>query len=136
MVPLHDADDAATLAARLAEALGGAADVVIDPLCGVPASAAAEVLAGHGRLVNLGSSAGATATYSSATLRSRSAEILGYTNNDLTPDARARALREVLGQAAAGRLTVRHETVPLADVTAAWEGQRAGTVDGRLVLVP
>ena len=129
-------EDVGVLAARFAAALGGAADLVVDPLCGRPASAALEVLAPRGRLVNLGGSAGATATFSSATLRSRSAEILGYTNSDLSPAERAAALREVLRHAAAGRLTVRHEVVPLTDVADAWERQRTGTADGRVVLLP
>lgn len=44
----------------------GEVDLVLDPLCGVPASAALLYLADDGRLVNLGSSAGAAATFSSA----------------------------------------------------------------------
>ena len=40
-----------------------------------------------GRLVNLGGASGDTAVFSSAGLRSRSAAVLGYTNNALTPDA-------------------------------------------------
>jgi len=135
VVRLTGEDDVPGLAARFAQALDGAADVVVDPLCGLPASAALEVLAPRGRLVNLGGSAGATATFSSATLRSRSAEILGHTNNDLSRQARAHALDEVLRHARAGRLTVRHEVAPLADVAGAWERQRAGTADGRVVLL-
>ena len=41
----------------------------------------------HGRLVNLGSSAGETAPIDSSTLRSRSLRVLGYTNNELTPSS-------------------------------------------------
>jgi NADPH:quinone reductase-like Zn-dependent oxidoreductase len=134
VVPLVDGEDVATLAGRYADALDGAADVVVDPLCGPPATAALEVLAGHGRLVNLGSSAGPTATFVSATLRSRSARILGYTNNGLSVERRGSLLREVLGRAAAGRLTVTHEVVPLHDVTAAWRRQRDGAATSRLVV--
>ena len=46
-------------AERLREACDGPADVVVDPLFGIPGTAAALVLADGGRLVNLGSAAGA-----------------------------------------------------------------------------
>ena len=58
--------------------------------------------------------------------------MLGYTNNELTPRQRAAALRTVVGHAAAGRLTVDHEVVPLTAVTGAW-GRGAGV---RTVLRP
>ena len=70
---------------RLREACGGHVDVVVDPLAGVP---------GHGRgagaratAVAWSTSAAAPAlplTVDSAALRSRSAAVLGYTNNALT----------------------------------------------------
>ncbi len=43
---------------RLRDACGGSADVVVDPLAGIPGTAAALVLGAGGRLVNLGSAAG------------------------------------------------------------------------------
>jgi D-arabinose 1-dehydrogenase-like Zn-dependent alcohol dehydrogenase len=107
---------------------------VVDPLCGVPASAAARVLASWGRLVNLGSSAGASATFDSAALRSRSAAILGYTNNDLTREQRRDALHEVLTRAAAGRLHVQHEVVQLDAVADAWSRQSDGSARVRMVV--
>jgi NADPH:quinone reductase-like Zn-dependent oxidoreductase len=127
-----DADELVTL---LADAVGGAADVVLDPVFGVVATAASRVLAPGGRLVNLGSAAGDTAEFVSALLRSRSAAVLGYTNNALSPDERATALRAVLARAAAGQLAVAHETLPLRDVRRAWERAAAGSGE-RLVLVP
>ena len=123
------------LAAQLAEACGGAADVVVDPVFGPVATAASRVLAPGGRLVNLGSAAGDTAELSSAVLRSRGASVLGYTNNALTAGQRAAALQAVLAVAAAGQLSVAHETLPLADVRQAWERTAAGS-GARLVLVP
>jgi NADPH:quinone reductase-like Zn-dependent oxidoreductase len=134
VVELRDDDDVARLAARFEQACGGQASVVIDPLCGVPGSAAAEVLAEGGRLVNLGSSAGATAQYSSATLRSRSAAILGYTNNSLTNEQRSDALTGLLRHAAEGNLTVDHETVEWADLPDAWARQADGRARRRIVV--
>ncbi|MFG1817585.1 zinc-binding alcohol dehydrogenase family protein [Kribbella sp. NPDC049174] len=122
------------LAGRLADATGGAVDVVVDPVFGPVATAAARLLAPGGRLVNLGGASGDEATFSSAILRSRTASILGYTNNAITTDQRRDALTAVLRHAAAGAVTVAHETVPLPDITAAWQRQSAGRTAGRLVL--
>lgn len=134
VVPLHPDDDQQTLAARLADAADGPVDVVIDPLFGLPASAAATLLGSRGRLVNLGSSAGETAVFGSAHLRSHTASILGYTNNDLTVHQRAEALLAVVGHAARGALTVPHDVAQLADVESAWGRQASGTARRRIVL--
>ncbi|GAA1625673.1 quinone oxidoreductase family protein [Actinoplanes couchii] len=133
VVPLRPDDDVDTLAARLREVLDGPADLVVDPVFGVPAAAALRVLRPGGRLVNLGSSAAATAPIDSATLRGGSLRILGYTNNALSTAERAAALTEIAGHAAAGRLTVRHVTVPFAETAEAWQRQASGTTD-RIVL--
>jgi NADPH:quinone reductase-like Zn-dependent oxidoreductase len=131
--PRHD-HEVSALAERLAAAGGGGFDVVIDPLCGLAATAATRVLAPHGRLVNLGSSAGAEAIWDSATLRGRSASVLGYTNNDLSVTQRREALLAVLGHAADGHVMVSHDPLPLTDVSEGWERQRAGGADGRIVV--
>ena len=92
VVPLGDDVDA--LAAVLAEA--GPFDVVLDPVWGVAATAASRALAEGGRLVNLGGGSGDEATLQSSVLRSRSASVLGYTNNALTAEQRASAITAVL----------------------------------------
>ncbi|MGW7683186.1 zinc-binding dehydrogenase [Kribbella sp. NPDC054772] len=109
-------------------------DVVIDPVFGVAATAAARVLAAGGRLVNLGGSSGDEAVFSSAVLRSKTASVLGYTNNALTADQRRDALTAVLEHAATGAIAVAHETVTLTDVASAWSRQSSGDTSGRLVL--
>ncbi len=131
-VPVGSGVDA--LAAGLRAAADGPVDLVLDPVFGVPAAAALRVLRPGGRLVNLGSSAGATAPIESAVLRGGSLRIIGYTNNALTVAERAVSLAVVAGQAAAGRLTVEHEVVPFDTVADAWRRQAAGTADGRIVL--
>ncbi|MEU4605706.1 zinc-binding alcohol dehydrogenase family protein [Kribbella sp. NPDC023972] len=135
------ADEVVSLASddlegALTDATGGAVDVVVDPVFGAVATAAARLLAPGGRLVNLGGAAGDEATFSSAILRSRTAGILGYTNNALTPNQRRDALTAVLQHAAAGAIAVAHETAPLPDVTTAWHRQSSGQTLGRLVLTP
>jgi len=131
-----DTDDVPALAARFAESAQGPVDLVLDPLFGAPAAAAARTLRPGGRLVNLGSSAAQTCPIDSATLRSGSLQILGYTNNELPPSQRALALRTIASHAAAGRLRVAHETVPLAESSRAWTRQAEGQAAGRIVLVP
>lgn len=131
-----DTGDVAELARRFAEAADGPADLVLDPLFGVPAAAAARTLRPGGRLVNLGGSAGETCPIESSTLRGKSLRLLGFTNNELTARQRAEAITFVAGQAASGRLTVAHETAPLDDAAAAWRRQGEGTARGRIVLTP
>ncbi|MEU5873104.1 zinc-binding alcohol dehydrogenase family protein [Glycomyces sp. NPDC047369] len=133
-LPLLPDDDVASLADRLRHAADGPLDLVLDPVFGVPAAAALRVLRPGGRLVNLGSAAGATAPIESAVLRSGALRIVGYTNNGLSTAARAAALTVVAGHAATGRLTVDHEIVPFDAVADAWGRQDAGTAAGRIVL--
>jgi D-arabinose 1-dehydrogenase-like Zn-dependent alcohol dehydrogenase len=102
----------------------------------VAATAASRILAGCGRLVNLGGMGGDTAEFSSAVLRGRTAAVLGYTNNTITPEQRREALTAVTTHAAAGRLTVAAEVLPLSDVGEAWRRQATGDAGVRFVLIP
>ncbi|TNH30393.1 zinc-binding alcohol dehydrogenase family protein [Micromonospora orduensis] len=133
-IPLLPGDDVASMAERLRDGADGPVDLVLDPVFGVPAAAALRVLRPGGRLVNLGSAAGATAPIESAVLRGGSLRMVGYTNNGLSTDDRAASLALVAGHAAAGRLTVDHEIVPFDSVADAWERQDSGTAGGRIVL--
>jgi NADPH:quinone reductase-like Zn-dependent oxidoreductase len=134
VVALPDEPDPAALAAALVEALDAQAHVVVDPVFGWVADAATRALAPFGRLVNIGGSAGDGATLSSAVLRGKTLDVLGYTNNALTPEHRAEALTGVVALAAEGRVTVEHRVRPLAEVAAAWGDVAAGSV--RQVLTP
>jgi NADPH:quinone reductase-like Zn-dependent oxidoreductase len=124
VVVVADADtaDVPALGERFMGAAGGPVDVVVDPVFGPSAAAACLALAPHGRLVNLGGLGGDVAQLSSAVLRARTASVLGYTNNAITPAQRAEALGEVLALAASGDLVVDHRVHPLDDVEAAWTG--------------
>lgn len=128
-------DDVDELSRRIAAACDGPLHLVIDPVWGHPAEAAARCLGTAGRLINIGDAAGAGARFASATVRSRMQTILGYTNNALTQQQKAHALSEILRHAAAGRCTVEHETVPLAQAGEAWERQAAGA-GRKLILIP
>jgi NADPH:quinone reductase-like Zn-dependent oxidoreductase len=115
-----DTADPAALGRRFVEAAAGPVDVVVDPVFGPSAVAACHALAPGGRLVNLGGLGGDGAQLSSAVLRARSASVLGYTNNAITPAQRAVALGEVLALAASRGLVVDHRVHPLDDVATAW----------------
>jgi NADPH:quinone reductase-like Zn-dependent oxidoreductase len=123
---------------RLTETLAehGPFDVVLDPVFGVASTAAVRNLAEHGRLVNLGGAGGDQATYSSAVLRSRTASVLGYTNNALTPDQRREAITAVLGHAEAGQVRLEYDVHPLVEVERVWERLASGETTGRAVLAP
>lgn len=129
-----DTEDQAELERRFAAVTDGPIDLVLDPLYGVPAAAAARSLAPGGRLVNLGGSAGETSPIDSATLRGRSLRLLGYTNNALTSEQRSTAVATVATHAANGSLSVAHEVCPLDEVAEAWERQATGRTTGRIVL--
>jgi NADPH:quinone reductase-like Zn-dependent oxidoreductase len=133
VVPLATTDVDA-LAASLAR--HGPYDVVLDPVFGIAATAAARELAPGGRLVNLGGASGDTAVFSSAALRSTSVSVLGYTNNALTPQQRASAIAEVFAHAAAGRIRMAYDVRPLAEVEDVWTAQAAGGGEPRSVLTP
>jgi NADPH:quinone reductase-like Zn-dependent oxidoreductase len=128
-------NDVDEISRRILAACDGPLHLVIDPVWGLPAEAAVRALAVEGRLVNIGSAAGATARFESATVRSRLHTILGYTNNALTWEQKSEALTTIITHAAAGRCTVERETVPLANVALAWERQ-AASAHRKLILIP
>ncbi|MFD9704457.1 zinc-binding alcohol dehydrogenase family protein [Lentzea sp. NPDC059081] len=129
------ADVVVALDADFAEVAAGA-DLLLDPLFGAPAAAAAQALRPGGRWVNLGGSAGETCPVSSSLLRSRSLRLSGYTNNELTAQQRAEAITTIARHAVEGSLAVDHEVMPFADVAGAWARQASGSANGRIVLVP
>jgi NADPH:quinone reductase-like Zn-dependent oxidoreductase len=132
VVPL--VGDVDLLTAALSE--HGPFDVVLDPVFGVSSEAASRCLAEHGRIVNLGGAGGDQATFSSAVLRSRTAALLGYTNNALTAAQRLEALTVVLGHASAGRIRMQYDVRPLTEIEQVWSDEVAGRSDARCVLVP
>jgi NADPH:quinone reductase-like Zn-dependent oxidoreductase len=128
-------DDLADLTRRIEAACEGPLHLVIDPVWGLPVEAALRSLGNNGRLVNIGSSAGAVVRFESALVRSRLHNILGYTNNGLTGKQKSDALAEILKYAAEGRLSVARESFPLSQVAEGWERQ-AKTAYHKIILVP
>ena len=119
LVPIGDGD----LTAALWEAADGEIDAVIDPLWGEPAIAALKALRLGGRLVHLGTSAGLEATVPSAQLRGNNLSIIGHSNLTTPNETKARAYRELLDHAIAGRLRVELDVFPLDRVADAWREQ-------------
>jgi NADPH:quinone reductase-like Zn-dependent oxidoreductase len=122
----------------LASALSvhGPYDVILDPVFGIPATAAARALGVGGRLVNLGGASGDTAEFSSASLRSKTAAVLGYTNNALSAEQRRDAITSVLEHATAGRIRLGFQECQLRDVESTWSRVADGTSGSRCVLMP
>jgi len=119
-----DGDD---LAAALKEAAGGdGPTVVIDPLWGEPLVAATEAAAPGARIVQIGQSAGLTATLASGVVRGKQLEIYGYSNFVVPAETRRAAYAELVSHAARGEFSFPIETYPLERVSEAWERQAHG----------
>jgi NADPH:quinone reductase len=125
------------LAKELRAAAGGEGfTVVIDPLWGEPIVAALEAAAPGARVVQLGQSAGGIAEISSALVRGKQLDILGYANPQLPLELRRSAYLELLDRAAAGEVRFPIETYPFERVTEAWERQAAGPGAKLVVTIP
>lgn len=119
--------DRDAIASAISEAFGGEGpDVVIDPLWGVPAEAAVQSMAFGGRLVQLGRSAGDSATFDSAAIRGRCLQILGHTNFANSREEKGAALSAMFGWARDGILNIPNEVLPLERIGEAWERQAKG----------
>ena len=87
------------------------------------------------RHVQVGALAGDTLPVPARLLRTTGLSILGFSILRAPIDVRRRAYRQLTELAARGGLVVELTTIPLEDVTDAWERQRRGPV-GKLVIVP
>lgn len=126
--------DQAAMASAFAEAVGEGVDLVVDPVWGAPAEAAISVLRPGGRLVNLGDSAGPSAAFASAVVRSKQLQILGYTNLGLTWQQQTDALGEILALVAAGEVSMEPEVVAFEDAAEGWQRQSDGRAASRVVV--
>jgi NADPH2:quinone reductase len=89
----------------------------------------------RGRLVQLGQSAGATASLASGDVRFKELSILGYTNFASTREEQEHALTSLWRHAAAGELAADFEAVPLDGAVDAWRRQ-ADSPGRKLVITP
>jgi NADPH:quinone reductase-like Zn-dependent oxidoreductase len=123
------------LAAAFRDAGGGGIDVVVDPVWGEPAVAALAAMNPRGRLVQLGQSAGAEAVVPSALIRGKTLDVLGHTNFAVETAVKRAGYETMAAHAAAGRLEVEVERVPLDGIPDIWERQRSSP-GVKLVVVP
>jgi NADPH2:quinone reductase len=93
---------------------------VFDPLCGEPLEKAVAAAAPGARIVQLGQSAGAAATLTSAAIRSKQLEIYGHSNFAVPPDVIAEQYRTLVGHAMAGDIRLDVERIGLDEIAAAW----------------
>lgn len=110
------------------------ATVVIDALWGVPAERALEAAARGVRFVQLGESAGPTATLRSGWVRGKLVEIRGLSLFSTPRDVMADGYREVCEHARVGRIHFHIEVFGLDDVAAAWERQASGSPGAKIVV--
>jgi NADPH2:quinone reductase len=120
---------------ELRDAADGPIDVVLDPLWGEYAGIATEAMNVNGRLVLIGQSASQQATLDAGIVRGKALRILGHPNALTPPEVKYGAFRAMCEHAAAGKLAVEYEEIPLDDVAEAWERQ-ASSPNVKLILVP
>lgn len=129
------------LSAAFAQAAGKAGfQVVIDYVWGKPAEALLAAITrkefaaieAETRYVQVGESAGSTISLRASVLRSTPLTMMGTAG---IPPGKvlADALNKVMSYAASGELRIETETVPLADVEAAWNREQSGR---RIVVIP
>jgi NADPH:quinone reductase-like Zn-dependent oxidoreductase len=111
-----------------------AATVVIDALWGEPAERALVAAAPGVRFVQLGQSAGATATLQSGWVRGKLANILGHSLFAVPADVLAAGYRELCEHARDGRIRVETETYELDRIGEAWARQASGSPRAKIVV--
>jgi NADPH:quinone reductase-like Zn-dependent oxidoreductase len=93
---------------------------VFDALCGEPLERAVAAAAPGARIVQLGQSAGPTATLPSAAIRGKQLELYGYSNFAVPADVLAEHYVRLVGHAAAGEIQVELDRVSLDEVGDVW----------------
>ena len=93
---------------------------VFDPLCGEPLERAVAAAAPAARIVQLGQSAGPTATLPSAAIRGKQLELYGYSNFVVSGEVLAEHYGRLVGHAVAGEVKVALERVGLDEIGDVW----------------
>jgi NADPH2:quinone reductase len=129
-----DQDD---LVAAFRDAAGGDGPTyIVDTLWGPPAVAGIQAAARGWRLVQIGQSAGAEASVSSAAIRGKMGELYGYTDFAVSRDVYREHYLRLVGHAAASEITFDIDSYPLERVAEAWERQAAGAAAKIVVTLP
>ncbi|MDP9026705.1 MAG: zinc-binding alcohol dehydrogenase family protein [Actinomycetota bacterium] len=134
VVELRAGEDTDSLAERI-RAATGPVDVVIDTLYSQPLEAALQTCAMHARVVNVGHSAGPTATIPAGLLRGKQIAVSGFAGLHTPLRDKQVALEWLWAELAAGRIHVPVTTLPLEDLPTAWSAQ-AMSPHAKHVVVP
>lgn len=124
VVELRAGEGTDGLAQRIRDA-AGPVDVILDTLYSQPLEAALQTCAMHARVVNVGHSAGPTATIPAGLLRGKQIEVSGFAGLHTPLRDKQAALEWLWGELAAGRIHVTVATLPLQDLPTAWSAQAA-----------
>jgi len=109
------------------EAAGGNGPTyIVDTLWGAPAAAAIQAAAPGWRMVQVGQSAGAEASVTSAAIRGKMGELYGYTDFAVPKDEFREQYLRLVGHAAAGEIIFDIDSYPLERIAEAWERQATG----------
>ena len=122
VVQLVEGEITDSLAERIREA-AGAVDVILDTLYSQPLEAALRSCAMHARVVNVGHSAGPTATIAAGLLRGKQIAVSGFAGLHIPLRDKRSALEWLWSELAADRLRIPVTTLPLDDLPTAWSAQ-------------
>jgi NADPH:quinone reductase len=93
---------------------------VFDPLCGEPLERAVAAAAPGARIVQLGQSAGPTATLPSAAIRGKQLELFGYSNFVVSGEVLAEHYGRLVGHAVAGEIQLALDRIGLDEIGEVW----------------
>lgn len=125
IVDLKPERTAEALALAFRDASGGAPDVVLDALWGMPVLAAMMAADKNSRIVNYGSASSPAQELASSLIRFKGLTVLGH-NSMLPPlEIIAETYRDLVENAATNALHIEHEDFELDRVNEAWTRQRS-----------
>jgi NADPH2:quinone reductase len=127
--------DREDLAGAMRAAADRSVDVTIDLLWGRFALAAMQVAAHRARHIQLGHLGGLTIELPAPTVRAAPLDLRGFAVFHEPIEARREGYAALSEHILAGRITVDVEPVPLSEIGAAWERQRAGA-ERKLIVTP
>ncbi len=110
------------------------ATLIVDTLWGEPLERALAAAAPNVRVVQIGQSAGATATLQSAWVRGKTTDLLGLSLFGVETDALARAYRELCEHVRDGRIELAVDEYPLDRIGEAWQRQASGSPGTKVVV--
>jgi NADPH2:quinone reductase len=134
VVELRAGEEAVDLTHRLRD-MADAVNVILDCLYGMPLEAALPVCASQARVVNVGHSAGATASIPAGILRGKQVALFGFAGVHTPLKEKQPALSWLWAALKGGTLRVNVKTVVLEDLPEAWRGQ-ATSPHAKYVVLP